>query len=210
MSFSKIPAILMYVIVGITILIMALFYFGENLVDSVQYEEKLKGISSPSAESSEVDIMKDLQSADSLSVQPDSTVALTEMSGSSEPVGVSTSNLSFMEKLVFNKTDIAIYWVYILILLAVFSTVIFPIIYALSNPSNIIRSLLVLIGLAVMIGVSYFLASGATIEIPGYLGTDNANPTKLKIIDTGLIFMYFMLGLALLSILYAEVAKYFK
>ncbi len=210
MSFSKIPSYLMYMIVGITVLIMGLFYFGDSLIDTNQYNAKLKKIENSAVKSSEANIIKDLQSADSLSVQADSSV--TEESNVIEPAAVPTniSRLNFMEKLVYNKTDIAIMWGFLLLLIAVITALIFPMIYTLANPSNIIRSLLVLVGIAILIGVSYLFASDTTINIPGYLGTDNSNPVVLKVIDTGLIFMYFMLGLALLSILYAEVAKYFK
>jgi len=83
-------------------------------------------------------------------------------------------------------------------------------VYAIVHPANLVRSLMVLIGVAALIGVSYLLSSGETVEIIGYTGTDNSNPGVLKLIDTGLIFNYFILGLALLSIVYAEIAKYFK
>ena len=42
-----------------------------------------------------------------------------------------------------------------------------------------------------------------------YEGKDNV-PTTLKITDTGLIVTYFLAGLAILSILFSEIVKYFK
>ncbi len=212
MSFSKLPSFVLYVIVGITLPIMILFYFGENLVNKEQYQAKIQKIENPVEKSSGSGFETDLQSADSLANQGDSATVAAEQDVPAPVVAqaAETVSFTFMEKLVYNNTSIAIVWGYILLLIAAITTVIFPILYTIANPANMLRSLLVLVGVAVLVGISYFLSSGETIQIIGYTGTDNSNPSALKLIDTGLIFMYFVLGLALFSILYSEIAKYFK
>ena len=47
------------------------------------------------------------------------------------------------------------------------------------------------------------------LKIPAYSGTDNV-PSVLKKVGTGLISMYILLGLAVLTIVYTEISKYFK
>ncbi len=212
MSYSKIPSIVLYIIVAITIPILILFYFGDNLVNTERYQQKVQKIENPVGNTPSQSVAMDLQSADSLATPTDSA-SVTPVS-----VEVKTNDIivneevsfSFMEKLVYYKMDVAIIWGYILLLVAALTALVFPLVYAIVHPANMIRGLLVLIGVAVLIGFSYLLSSGETLEIIGYTGTDNSNPAVLKLIDTGLIFNYFVLGLALLSILYAEVAKYFK
>ena len=178
---------------------MLLFFAGSSLVNQKEFDSKVDKIENPSG--TQGSIMQDLQSADSLAAPGTSAVAPR----TSEPV-----NLSFMEKLVYLKTDIPLTWGYILLIAGIIITITFPIVYIIKHPANLLRTLLVLAGIAVLVFLAFLAASGSPIEIPGYTGTSNSDQSVLKVIDTGLIFSYFMLGLALLSILYAEVSKYFR
>jgi hypothetical protein len=212
MSFSKIASIVLYVVVGITIPILILFYFGDVLVNTEKYQAKVQKIENPVQKSSGIHIALDLQSADSLSNRTDSSAV---KSNQNVPEALATPaveavTFTFMEKLVYYKMDIALIWGYILLLIASVTAVVFPIVYTIVHPANMVRSLLVLVGVAALIGISYLLSSGEALYIIGYTGTDNSNPGVLKLIDTGLIFNYFVLGLALLSIVYAEISNYFK
>ncbi len=212
MSYSKIASIVLYVVVGITIPVLILFYFGENLVNTERYQQKVQKIENPVANTPSKGLAMDLQSADSLATPVDSASVTQVPQEVKTPDVIVAEEVSFtlMEKLVYYKMDVAIIWGYILLLIAAITALVFPLVYAIVHPANMVRGLLVLIGVAILIGISYLLSSGETIEIIGYTGTDNSNPSVLKLIDTGLIFNYFILGLALLSILYAEIAKYFK
>jgi hypothetical protein len=60
------------------------------------------------------------------------------------------------------------------------------------------------------VGVAYMLGSDTPLNIIGYEGTDNKDPQVLRFVDMGLISMYFVLGLTVLTILYSEIARYFK
>jgi len=213
MPLSKIASYVLYVVVGITIPILILFYFGDNLVNTKKYQAKIQKIENPVEKTSTVNVALDLQSADSLATPADSLAAVNAQKAAkviAAPVVAEEVSFTFMEKLVYYRMDIAIIWGYILLIIAALTAVIFPIVYAIVHPANMVRGLLVLVGVAVLVLVSYLLSSGETLEIIGYTGTDNSNPGVLKLIDTGLIFNYFVLGLALLSIVYAEISNYFK
>ena len=86
---------------------------------------------------------------------------------------------------------------------------VFPLINLVTNLKSAKRGLLVLLGVAVLIFIAYSLASNEVLEIPGYSGGDNV-PKTLKISGTGLFITYILAGLAVLSILYSEISKYFK
>jgi hypothetical protein len=210
MSFSKIASYVLYIVVGITIPILILFYFGDNMVNTETYQAKIQKIENPVKKSTGPNVVMDMQSADSLANDSAKVANIPAVVEEITPVVAEEVSFTFMEKLVYYKMDIAIIWGYFLLLIAAITAVVFPIAYAIVHPANLVRSLLLLVGVAVLIGVSYLLSSGETLEIIGYTGTDNSNPGILKLIDTGLIFNYFILGLALLSIVYAEIAKYFK
>jgi hypothetical protein len=212
MSFSKIASLALYVVVGITIPILILFYFGDSMVNTEKFQAKVQKIENPALKTTGNNVALDLQSADSLSNKADTSAVKNSQNvtvAKAVPAG-EVVTFNFMEKLVYYKMDIALIWGYVLLLIAAITALIFPIVYTIVHPANMVRTLLVLIGVAALIGLSYLLSSGESLEIIGYTGTDNSNPGVLKLIDTGLIFNYFVLGLALLAIVYAEIANYFK
>ncbi len=217
MSYSKISSILLYIVFGISILVVLFFYFGDVLINKTEYAAKVEKLETPAGMNDEfitnTPAVVDSSAADSVAVDGDSTeieeapMVVEEVSTPSEPERV---NLTFIETLVYNRTDIALIWAYILLIIAAIFAVIFPIARMFTNPRMLVRSL---IGLVVVAGVligAYALGSDASLSIIGYEGTDNSDPQVLKVIDMGLFSMYFILGFALLAILYSEVAKYFK
>jgi hypothetical protein len=118
--------------------------------------------------------------------------------------------ISGWEYLVWFRTDIALIWAYILVLLTLLASIIFPLIAVISNPRALIRLVAILVGAAVLIVVSYLMSNATPIEIIGYTGTDNSDPTTLRMIDTVLFVTYLLFGLALASILYAIISRAFK
>ncbi len=100
-------------------------------------------------------------------------------------------------------------WAAILVIITAGLALIFPIINLVSNPKSAKSGLFILLGVAILIFVAYTLASNEVLKIPGYTGTDNI-PGILKIAGTGLFTTYILAGLAVLSILYSEISKYFK
>jgi hypothetical protein len=230
MSFSKLAQISLYVVVGISVLVIGFFYFGDNLVDMEAYEAKVEEMGAPdddagfdfAADMAEPDtaaVESDTTESDTAGVAPADTTAAEEMEEEMEeeiePVvdeveATVGESLSFMETLVFYKTDIALIWAYILVFVTLIIALVFSIGFMFSNTKTLIRGLLILVGAAILVGVSYMLASDETLRIIGYEGTDNSDPQVLKLVGMGLITTYFVLGLILLAILYSEIAKYFK
>lgn len=106
-------------------------------------------------------------------------------------------------------TNVILKWSYWLTIFAAFVAVAFPLIYSILNPKNLIN-LLIVIGIAVVLFfISRALASDEVLKLTGYTGKDNV-PSTLKMVGTGLIFMYILLGLAFLGIVFSEIAKFFK
>jgi hypothetical protein len=118
--------------------------------------------------------------------------------------------MSGYEYLVWYRTDIALIWAYILVILTLIASIVFPLIAVLNNPRGLIRLGAVLVGAAVLVVISYAVSSDTPIDIIGYTGTDNSDPATLKMIDTVLFVTYMLFGLALASILYAITSRAFK
>lgn len=148
--YSKIISIVLWVLMGISIILLVLFYFGK-------------------------------------------VVPGTEDTNLHEPV----------------ITQTFLVWAYILGGITAGLALIFPIINVILNPKSAKKGLFVILGVVVLIFIAYSLASDHVLNIPGYDGKDNVTKT-LKFTGTGLITMYILAGLAVLSIIYSEIAKYFK
>ena len=119
-------------------------------------------------------------------------------------------HLSGWEYMVWFRTDISLVWAYILILLTLVASIVFPLISVFSNRKGLMRLGGVLVGAALMVVISYLLAKDTPIDIIGYTGTENSEPGTLKMIDTVLFVTYMLFGLAIGSILYAIASKAFK
>jgi len=149
-TIRKTISIILYVLMGISVVLVALFYFGK-------------------------------------------LVPGTEGTNMEEPV----------------ITGKILIWAAILVVITAGLALIFPIINLVANPKSAKSGLFILLGIAVLIFIAYTLASNEVLKIPGYTGTDNV-PGILKIAGTGLFTTYILAGLAVLSILYSEIANYFK
>jgi hypothetical protein len=188
---------------------MVLFFAANSFVNKDEFKAKVNKIENSSVKSQGPSIANDLQSADSLSALSDSSAMIRET------VAVAAEQtekvkLSFKEKLAYYKTDIPIIWAYILFIITILVTLIFPIVYMFLHPQNLLRSSLVFIGIAALVGLAFLIAPGNPIHITGYTGTANTNPLALKFIDAGLVLVYFILGITLLSIVVSEVIIYFR
>ena len=112
-----------------------------------------------------------------------------------------------MEEPVITETFLR--WAYVMAIGAASVTLIFSVVNMILNPKSIKQTIIGVVGAAVLIVVSYMLASDQILSMPGYEGTGN-EPTTLKWAGTALYSTYILAILAILSILYAEVAKFFK
>jgi len=225
MSFSKIPQLALYLVVGISVLVIGFFYFGDNLIDVAAYEAKVEKLNAPllapamemqmateevdslstDAAMTEVDALAATDGTDTLVVAEEEVLPVAEEV--SEPIAV---KITFMEKLVNNRTSIALIWAYILVLVTLLVAVGFSIIQMLSNTKALVQGLIVFVGIAILVGLAYMLGSDTPLDILGYEGTDSSDPQVLKMVDMGLISTYFIIGMIVISIVYSEIAKYFK
>lgn len=100
-------------------------------------------------------------------------------------------------------------WAAILAIITAGLALVFPIINLFSSLKSAKRGLFILLGAAVLIFIAYSFASNEVLNMPGYSGSDNI-PKTLKIAGTGLFTTYILAVLAVLSILFSEISKYFK
>jgi len=217
MAFSKITRILLFILAGISLVVVLFFYVSPKTVDYDGMELRVQEAANP------VDLtpLAPLPTVDSTAVAEDApatedTTVVAEVAAPPIPMAPppepkeAKEVLSGWELLVWNRVDIALVWAYILILLTALAAVVFPLISVLSNPKGLVRLAMVLVGAAVLVLVSYFMASGTPLDIIGYTGTGNSDPSTLKMVDTVLFVTYILFGMALVSILYAIVSKAFK
>jgi hypothetical protein len=98
---------------------------------------------------------------------------------------------------------------YILFGIAVGLVLIFSIINVIINPKGIKKGLIYLGVAAVVIIAAYLMADDTVLNMPHYDGRGN-EPGTLKLVDTGLITAYILVGLAFLAILWSSVSRIFK
>jgi len=231
MSYSKISTILLYVVATISIVVMLFFYVAPKTLDIDELEDRVLALTTDDVMpmSNQQAAVADTTATDSTAMEEgammaeaDSTevdtlaaaAAVNEMTTATGETGKIVDlrdHLTGWELMVYKRTDYALGWAYILFIIAAIAALVSPIMSIATDMKSVIRFVSVLGAAAILILLSYFvLASDATIDILGYTGTDNSNPTVLKWVGTGLFVTYFLFGLAVLSILYSEVVKLFK
>ncbi len=217
MAFSKLTRIILFIVAGISILVVLFFYVSPKTVDYDSMEQRVQEAQNPvdMTPAAPLPTVDSTTVAEGVSAAEDTIMA--EIATPAAPVVTAAPEvkspkevLSGWEFLVWNRIDFALIWAYILALIAVFAAIIFPLISILSNPKGLVRLAMVIVGAAVLVLISYLMASGSPLEIIGYTGTANSDPSTLKMIDTGLFVTYILFGLALASILYAIISKAFK
>jgi hypothetical protein len=107
-------------------------------------------------------------------------------------------------------TETFIVWAYALAGIAVVMSLIFPIFQMVTNPAKAKKSITGILLLGVVIFVAYLIAGDTPLGITNPDLVHHDVPSTLKQVGTGIQSMYLLLGLAIASILYTEVAKIFK
>lgn len=229
MAFSKISSIILYVVGALSLVVMLFFYVGPATVDLVELENRVEALSTASDIQPEAAPVVDSVAVDTLAAtdetmtEADETIAETDSAAA--PVVEETAevemapveeielkdHMSGWELMVYNRTNYALGWAYILFILTGLAAVIFPLFNLVTNVKALLQTLMIFAGAAVLILVSYFVfAADTTIDIVGYTGTDNSDPGTLKMVGTALFMTYILFGVTILSILYSEIAKIFK
>jgi hypothetical protein len=219
MAFSKLTRIILFVVAGISLLVIAFFYIGPKTLDYDALELKVEESLSP-VDLTPVAQMPVIDTTLTDSVAIAENVAAVERAEqerlaaaeamANQPVPSISEVLSGWEYLVWFRTDIALIWAYILVLITLIASIVFPLVAVISHPKALIRLLAVLAGAAILVVISYVLSKDTPIEIIGYTGTGNSDPGTLKMIDTVLFITYILFGMALGSILYAVISRAFK
>jgi hypothetical protein len=218
MAFSKLTRIILFVVAGISILVILFFYIGpksvsdyDALVDRVNNAISGADIAPvaplPVIDTSLTDSVAIAENIAAVQKAREERLAAPVVKQSIPSVKDVTSGWQY---LVYNRTDIALIWAYILVLITLLAAIGFPLVAVISNPKALVRLLVILAGAVALVVVSYLLAKDAPIEIIGYDGTDNSDPGTLKMIDTVLYVTYLLFGLALGSILYAIISRAVK
>ena len=219
MAFSKLTRIILYVVAGISLLVILFFYASPRTLDYDELEMRVEEILNPTDMAMPAPLpVVDTTAQDSSAVEEMAVAEEAEEDegafATAEVLDTSGVNLrdhlSGWESLVYFRTDIALVWAYILVLLTAIAAIVFPLVSVFSNPKALIRLAGVLVAAAVLVVVSYVLSSATPIDIIGYTGTANSDPSTLRMVDTTLFVTYMLFGIALLSILYAIVSRAFK
>lgn len=106
-------------------------------------------------------------------------------------------------------TEAFLIWAYILLVATICLTIGFSVLNMFLNGEGAKKSLVGIVGVGVVLVISYFLANDTPLDLPHYTGPDNV-PATLKWVDTGLITAYILAGVAVIAILISEVSKAFK
>ncbi len=155
MAFSKITKILLYVVAGISLLVVLFFYTSPKSVDFDELENRVYEAQNP-VDMTPIATLPDVDTTaqDSSSIEDVAAVEENEAGAyaASGPVDASNTDLreilSGWEYLVWFRTDIALIWAYILLLITAIAAIVFPLIALFSNPRGLIRLAVVLAGAA--------------------------------------------------------------
>ncbi len=110
-------------------------------------------------------------------------------------------------------TDTFIGWAYILFFVcAILAFLVFPlwsfVQQIIDNPKSVVKTLVVIAAVALVCIIAYALADGSFDSITST--TVETNENELKWSGAGLNALYISLGIAVLAVIYAEVAKKFN
>lgn len=104
--------------------------------------------------------------------------------------------------------NLMLIYAYILVAITIFVAIIFPIINIIKNPKGSMRSLLGILLMVVVLGVSYLVSSSEPMTLSDGAVVDSVS--TLKLADMGLYAAYVMLAVAFLAILFGELKNALK
>jgi hypothetical protein len=104
--------------------------------------------------------------------------------------------------------DLVLYWGYLLVLITAAITVIAPLIYLIFNLRSALKFFIILAGLVILAVISYALSSNEFSAIK--LEEMKSSAETSVMVGAGLIFLYILAVLAILSIIYASISRIFK
>ena len=104
--------------------------------------------------------------------------------------------------------DVVLYWGYILVIVTAAITVIAPLIYLIFNLKSAVKFFIILGAMVVLAIISYVLSGNefSSLQLEQMKSTAETSVT----VGAGLIFLYILAALAILSIIYASISRIFK
>ena len=219
MAFSKLTRIILWVVAGISLVVILFFYIAPRTVDDYKafverVDDQLAPVDLPMGPMPVIDttLTDSAAIAENIAAvkKAEDDRAAAVLAAQNAPVKTVKDVTSGWEYLIYFRTDIALIWAYVLVIITLIASLVFPLIAVIKNPKALVRLLLILAGTAVLVVIAYLLSKDTPIEIIGYTGTANRDPGTLKMIDTVLFITYMLFGLAIASILYAVVSRAFK
>ncbi|OFX88242.1 MAG: hypothetical protein A2W99_10085 [Bacteroidetes bacterium GWF2_33_16] len=107
-------------------------------------------------------------------------------------------------------TNTFILWAYLLTAIAAIASIIFPIAQMISNPKNAKKSLLGVLAIIGVVVIAYIFSSAELMKFTDPAMAQYNIPSTLKQVDTGIFTTYILVGIAIIAMVYTEVAKMFK
>lgn len=104
--------------------------------------------------------------------------------------------------------DLVLYWGYILVIVTAAITIVAPLIYLIFNLRNAFKFLIILAALVILAVISYVLSTNEFSDLK--LEAMKSSAETSVMVGAGLIFLYILAALAIISIIYASISRIFK
>ena len=101
--------------------------------------------------------------------------------------------------------DTFLYWIYALVVLALCVTLLFPLFGAFKSKQKLLRLIILILGVVVIVGGAWLLAPGTPIETKATVADGD-----FKFADTVLYVTYFVVCVAILSLIWSGLRKVIK
>lgn len=102
---------------------------------------------------------------------------------------------------------VAGYWIFGLALVATVAGFIYN---TVINPQSIVKPAIAIVAIVILFFIGYSLATGQEYTIKSGIDTIVIGPEISKYVGGGLMVFYILLGIALVSVVFNEVSKFFK
>ena len=101
--------------------------------------------------------------------------------------------------------DTFMYWIYLLVVLALCVTLLFPLFGAFKSKKKLLRLIILILGVVVVVGGAWLLAPGSPIETKAAVADGD-----FKFADTVLYVTYFVVCVAIVSLIWSALRKAIK
>jgi hypothetical protein len=100
--------------------------------------------------------------------------------------------------------DVGLYFGYLLLFVAAGASIVFPLLYAIKHPDVFKKSLVGVVSLIVLFGISYALSGSDVTAKQAAIGVTEGSS---KMIGAGLTMLYLVMAGGVIALIYSEVNK---